>query len=426
MTGASTSNGYIIDLTYLNHSEILHDYQVDGKTFTAITYEGGCVWKNVYDTTAGTGYTAVGARVSNVGVGGFSTGGGIGFLAGAYGYAVDRLRAMDVVLADGCSVTATAHNAYSDLFWALRGGGGQFGIVTKFYQEAAAEPSIGEIRSYIITNTSDQDAMARKNTVKWFGTNTDPFSLMYFVRGLLPADPSNLDPSTFALRTALITLRFQDPNNPRQPSYDQTFGSLVQGLSTTGTLQASVPLAYMYEEFDPYFPYGFRRGFYGPQVTNITAPYLTAATSTFDTYIGSIVQNGESPVSALWAVQYMYPGLNGNLPASNSDTAWPHAIAGHQTLFSPSWSKVQDDAATLVTNSILNDLTYAQQTANGPFIADYPNYISPGASGSRVWGSNVARLIAVKQKYDPQCRIHNGRTFASKGCLRCGWANIFI
>lgn len=129
----------MVDLRFLNRTEVVLRPKFDGSIppEPVITYEGGAVWGEVLLTTKGSGYTVVGARDSKVGVGGFSTGGGIGFLAGAYGFAGDRLVAMDVVLADGTQVMATKKNRYADLFWAIQGGGGQFGIVTKFYQKVA-------------------------------------------------------------------------------------------------------------------------------------------------------------------------------------------------------------------------------------------------------------------------------------------------
>lgn len=144
------------------------------------------------------------------------------------------------------------------------------------------------------------------------------------------------------------------------------------------------------------------------------------------TYINTLLSHGEFPATSLFVLQYMFPGLNGYLPTSNSATAWPHAIAGHQTLFSPSWSSVANDAFTDATNEQLTQLTYAQQKAAGEVIWDYPNYISPNESGSRVWGDNLQRLFKVKQKYDPECTINRGRVFASKGCRNRGLANVFV
>lgn len=119
--------GFVIDLTQLNQTEIIHNFTIAGSndTVTAIAYQGGTTSEQVAAALQGSGYIAVTARVGNVGMGGFSTGGGIGFLAGPYGYAIDRLVAMEVVLpGTGKQVTVTAYNEHSDLFWALRGGGG--------------------------------------------------------------------------------------------------------------------------------------------------------------------------------------------------------------------------------------------------------------------------------------------------------------
>lgn len=73
-------------------------------------------------------------------MGGFSTGRGIGSMSNAYGYAIDRLVALEIVLPSEELVFATKTNQNSDLFWAFQGGSGQFGIVTKFYQKAFRTP----------------------------------------------------------------------------------------------------------------------------------------------------------------------------------------------------------------------------------------------------------------------------------------------
>ena len=387
----------------------------------------GATAGSVNEVTAGSGYAAVMARINNVGVGGFSTGGGIGYLAGVYGYASDRLRAIEVVLPSGKVVLATKKNEYSDLFWALQGGGGQFGICTTFYQEAVPEPPFVTVAAYFLPTDAATSAQAISNTVDFFAQNKDPFSLMYFAVGVFP-DSGKQDPSTFALRPVVITLQLNDPTNPKQADFSTAFASMTKNLPITAanTLLLTIPYTSLPDLLDGFFPYGFRRGFWGGQVSKISIPYLTKISTTFQLYIASLVSNGESPASALWAIQYMFPGLNGNLPASDSATAWPHHNAGHQTLFSPAWAKIQDDKATYTANDVLNALTYAQQLQSGPFLADYPNYISPKEPACRVWGGNVLRLILVKQKYDPQCRIHNGRVFASLGCIAGGWANAFV
>lgn len=79
MTNAWSSNSMVINLSYMNKTTVIPSF-----TIPVIAYQGASDWAQALEATGGSGYTAVGARDSRVGVGGFSTGGGIGFLAGAW------------------------------------------------------------------------------------------------------------------------------------------------------------------------------------------------------------------------------------------------------------------------------------------------------------------------------------------------------
>jgi len=117
-------DGLVIDLSGMK------GIRVDPSART-VRVEGGCTWGEVDHATHPFGLATPSGFISTTGVGGLTLGGGIGYLARTLGLTVDNLLSVDMVLADGSFVTASAQEN-TDLFWAVRGGGGNFGVVTSF------------------------------------------------------------------------------------------------------------------------------------------------------------------------------------------------------------------------------------------------------------------------------------------------------
>src|SRR3954470_14986447 len=121
-------DGLVIDLAAIRHT------RVDPAARTVVV-GGGCTWADVDHATHAFGLAVPSGIIASTGVGGLTLGGGLGHLTRRHGLTIDNLLAADVVLADGRFVVASAEEN-ADLFWALRGGGGNFGVVTSFLFQA--------------------------------------------------------------------------------------------------------------------------------------------------------------------------------------------------------------------------------------------------------------------------------------------------
>jgi FAD/FMN-containing dehydrogenase len=117
-------NGILLDLSRMK------GVQVDPARRT-VRAQAGLTWAEFDHETQAFGLATTGGSVSNTGIAGLTLGGGVGWLQGKHGFACDNLRSADIVTADG-QFLIVSKDEHPDLFWGLRGGGGNFGVVTAF------------------------------------------------------------------------------------------------------------------------------------------------------------------------------------------------------------------------------------------------------------------------------------------------------
>ncbi|KAI5821448.1 hypothetical protein BZA77DRAFT_256707 [Pyronema omphalodes] len=146
---SSTDGGLVIDLSHMRN------VVVDPEAMT-ITAEGGCTWEDVDNAAAVHGLATVGGTVNHTGIGGLTLGGGYGWLSGQHGLVIDNLLSVSIVLANGDIVTASS-DENPDLFFAIRGAGQCFGIVTSFVYLAHSQ---GPVYGGILMFPSSPEAIS--------------------------------------------------------------------------------------------------------------------------------------------------------------------------------------------------------------------------------------------------------------------------
>lgn len=175
--------GLVINLSGMNEVEVDPDQRI-------ASVSGGATWADVDKVTQVYGLAAPGGVVSDTGVGGLTLGGGYGHLRNKYGLSCDNLMAAEVVTADGKKIRAS-ESTNPDLLWGLRGGGGNFGVVTRF--EFNLYPLGPDVYMCLVFHPADQP----ENAVRFFRQFTqnapDEVSALLF-RGVIPEGAEDYPP----------------------------------------------------------------------------------------------------------------------------------------------------------------------------------------------------------------------------------------
>src|SRR3954447_8953838 len=145
---AATEGGLMVDLAPMRGIHVDPARQ-------RVRAQGGVTWNEYNRAAAVHGLATTGGVVSTTGIAGLTLGGGLGWLMGKYGMAIDNLESAEIVLADGRVVTASEADD-ADLFWAIRGGGGNFGVATSFeYRAHPLETIYGGIAAHALASAGE-------------------------------------------------------------------------------------------------------------------------------------------------------------------------------------------------------------------------------------------------------------------------------
>ena len=346
-----------------------------------VSVQGGAVWADVDRETQAFGLVVPGGVVSETGVGGLTLGGGEGWVRRKYGLTIDSLRAATVVCADGSVHVASAEED-QDLFWALRGGGGNFGVVTHF--DFDAHP-LGPTVAFAGVFYSTRDA--GEILPRWRDHVADaPDEVTSVAVGIsMPADPTLPEPVHNQSCLVIGGVFVGDVDEGMK---------VLQPLRELGTPLADIsgptPFVGVNSAFDPFFPMGTYQSYWKAQNLD-TLPDEALAV------IAAKADSRPSPVT-LAVVFHMGGAIN---RVGSADTAYGERTAQWMSSFDGNWEDPKDNAANIAWVRDAFDQvarygkgsTYTNFTGQADETAD--------ALARNAYGANTARLQAIKKQYDP-------------------------
>ncbi len=374
---AVCDDGMVIDLSLMQKVDVDADAESDAESGTA-SVEGGCLLSAVDQATQEHGMAVSAGIVSHTGVGGLTLGGGFGWISRKYGLTVDNLLSVEMVTADGKIVRAS-ESENPDLFWAVRGGGGNFGIVTTFVFRAAR---IGnEVYSGPIVKRFEDLKSYIQFHREFVRTMPDEMTIWMVVRHAPPLP--FIDESSHGELVILIPFAWLgDPAEGEkliQPIRDQG--------ETIGDASGMKPWAGWQSAFDGLVEHGARNYWKSHHLTDLS-----------DGCIDQIQHFAKSLPSA--ESEIFIPHMEG-APSrvAPEATAFPHRNTPFLLNLHTRWREKEDDKEAIAWAKDFHDATrpYSQGV--------YVNFLSEeGADRVReaytekVW----ERLVVAKRKWDPE------------------------
>ena len=359
---SATKGGVLIDLSPMKGIVV-------NPTTRAIRVQGGVTWREFNREAAIHDLATTGGVISTTGVAGLTLGGGLGWLMGSHGLSVDNLLAVELVTADG-EVLDVTEVGEPDLFWGLRGGGGNFGIAASL--EFRLHP-LGSVTAGLIAHSFE----AARNLLAFVREYTADAPDELAVMPLLVHAPDGSG-------TRLAAVAVCHAGSPEQAEADlaplRAFGSPV--LAQVGPM----PYPAVNTMLDDGFPRGARYYWKSGFVAALSDGLIDALIEGFAA--------SPSTMSGI-AIEHFHGAVT-RVPVTA--TAVPHRDPSFDVLVAGVW----DDPAADATNAAWARATYESLA---PFLVGrrYVNYLSSDDSAATpdAYGANLARLAELKRRYDP-------------------------
>jgi hypothetical protein len=366
----SCDGGLVIDLSMMKGVHVNPDRRT-------VRVEPGCTQGGMDHATHAFGLAVPAGIVSTTGVGGLTLGGGHGYLSRKYGLTIDNLIEVDVVLADGRFVTAN-ESAHKGLFWALRGGGGNFGVVTSFVFRAHP---VKDIFGGLIL----WDVKEARQVMRWYREFLPhaPEVLSPFL-GLKTVPPAPPFPEEIWGRKicALISCYDGPPEKARdaiQPIYRNTPAPIFDFMGP-------MPFTAIQGLFDPLLPAGLQWYWKGDFVKELSDAAIEV----------HLEQAAKAPTPL--SLMHLYPIDGAVHRFGPADTAWNCRDA--------TWSMVIAGIDPNPANAdAIKTWARAYWEALRPHTmgGGYVNFMMEEGDDriKATYGENFERLVAIKNEYDP-------------------------
>jgi FAD/FMN-containing dehydrogenase len=315
---------------------------------------------------------------STTGIAGLTLGGGFGWLSRSHGLTVDNLVAAEVVLASGERVRCSAESE-PDLFWAVRGGGGNFGVVTSF--DFRLHPVGPEVMSGPIVLPFDRAGELLRTYREFCATCPEELTIWAVLRGAPPLP--FLDPSVHGKPVLILATLYNGPVDEGEKAIDALRAVVGEPIADAA---APHPFAGFQQAFDPLLTPGARNYWKSHNFAELT-----------DEAIDVIVEHAGALPSGASEIFLAQMGGVTNRVAADA-TAYPHRDASFVLNVHTRWEEASEDDACIRWARGFYDATVPFATGGV-----YVNFLSEGEEDrlKGAYGPNLERLQRVKAAYDP-------------------------